>query len=130
LGVMQHNGLIAEPQDPAIAAYHPVFRLKKILSFLKMLFCSQSNLAVFGVDVGNPVHRIGEPLYRRETQHVFNLWAYLMPASVNPKFCDVGNGGKVLPQCAIATLGSAEFGLDPVALDGNACQMSGVGDEL
>jgi len=75
------TGLVAEPEDLAVAGQETVFSLKEVTIFQEVLFDGENAFAVFGMDAVDPVGGIGKPLGGEKPSMGLDLRADIMPGS-------------------------------------------------
>ena len=68
---MQHDALVTEPENTAVAGKTSGTRPESFLSFLKAGFRRDSDMTILGVDVVQPIQRVGEELLGRESENRF-----------------------------------------------------------
>src|SRR5580658_7938073 len=126
----QHDALVPKPEEPAVTRKHAVLGLKQFLRFLKALLSRIGHFTIFGMDVIDPIARVGEPLRRREPENGLDLRTHVMPRAVGTEFGDIGDGRQTLDQRSIAIFSGAKLGFVSIPLDGQSNEMRRASDEL
>jgi hypothetical protein len=71
--ILNEEGLIPNPYDPALLGKHPIFRTEGVAIVMAFGHLREDPFPVFGMNLFGPQLKIGKPIRRGETQHRFDL---------------------------------------------------------